>query len=613
MSRNNHRNGGRMHGPVAMAGDKPKNFKGSAKRLLSWLKPYRAGLITAMIFAVVTTLCSVFAPKVLGLITTELYEGTMRMLAGTGGINMKYIFAVMVVLAALYLGSVCFQYFTQFIMARVSQRTMYDMRKAIQAKLTRLPLNYFDTRAYGDILSRVTNDVDTVSSGLQQSITQIITSVVTVVGIVVMMLSINPLMTLLALLILPITLVLTMTIVKKSQKYFVGNQRALGDLNGHIEEMYTGFNIVKLFSMEKKAAQEFSQVNGELYNYNWKSQFAAGLMMPVVGFVGNLGYVAVAVVGGMLAVSGSLAVGDIQAFIQYVRQFNQPISQTANIANIMQSCIAAAERVFELLDETEEPAESENPVKLEDVRGEVSFENVVFGYNPENPLITGLNLNIKSGQKVAIVGPTGAGKTTLINLLMRFYDVNSGAVKIDGVDIRDMRRDDLRDIFGMVLQDTWLFYGSIKENIRYGDMQSSDDEVVRSAKLACAHHFIKTLPDGYNMMLNEEASNISQGQKQLVTIARAIISDPKILILDEATSSVDTRTEVLIQKAMVNLMKDRTSFIIAHRLSTIRDADVILVMNKGDIVEAGTHEELMAKKGFYENLYNSQFAEKQAV
>lgn len=535
------------------------------------------------------------------------------MIEGTGGINLKYIFMVMLALAALYLGAVLFQYFTQFIMARVSQRTMYDMRKAIQAKLTKLPLNYFDTQAYGDILSRITNDVDTVSTGLQQSVTQIIVSAVTVVGIVVMMLLINPVMTLIALLVLPITLVLTTVIVKKSQKYFVGNQKALGDLNGHIEEMYTGFNIVKLFSMEKKASKEFAEVNGELYNYNWKSQFAAGLMMPIVGFVGNLGYVMVAVAGGIFAVSGSLSVGDIQAFIQYVRQFNQPISQTANIANIMQSCIAAAERVFELLDEAEEPAESKTPARLETVHGEVDFENVVFGYNPEKPLITGLNLNIKSGQKVAIVGPTGAGKTTLINLLMRFYDVNAGAIKIDGVDIRDMKRDDLRDIFGMVLQDTWLFYGSIKENIRYGNMQSTDEDVVRAAKLACAHHFIKTLPEGYNMMLNEEASNISQGQKQLVTIARAIISNPKILILDEATSSVDTRTEVLIQKAMVNLMKDRTSFIIAHRLSTIRDADVILVMNKGDIVEAGTHEELMAKKGFYENLYNSQFAEKQAV
>lgn len=527
--------------------------------------------------------------------------------------NFDSIYRIAITLLIIYVISSVFIYIQGLAVAGVSQKVSYQLRKDISEKINRIPLKYYDTKTHGEILSRITNDVDTVSQSLQQSLTQIISSVVTIVGIVVMMLSISPLMTLIAIASLPVTLILVTIIVKLSQKHFKGQQSSLGDINGHVEEMYGGHIIVKAFNMEERSIAKFKETNEALYKSSWKANFISGLMMPIVGFVGNLGYVAVCIVGGNLVISNTIAVGDIQAFIQYIRSFNQPISQTANIANLLQSTMAASERVFEFLEEEEEVPEAENPVKLDKVQGYVTIKNMSFGYTPDKMILKNANIEVKPGQKIAIVGPTGAGKTTLINLLMRFYDVNEGSIEIDGVDIRNMKRSDLRDIFGMVLQDTWLFNDTIRANLKYGNENCTEEEMIQGAKSAHADHYIRVHPDGYDMVINEESNNISQGQKQLLTIARAFLSNPQILILDEATSSVDTRTEIRIQKAMNNLMKNRTSFIIAHRLSTIRDADLILVMKDGNIIESGTHAELMAQNGFYEQLYNSQFENSEAV
>ncbi|MBC8569342.1 ABC transporter ATP-binding protein [Oscillospiraceae bacterium NSJ-54] len=590
---------------------KPKDFKGTLKRLLGYLKPYRVSLGVAILFILLATLFSILSPKVLGMATTELFSGFQRMATG-GGIDFEAVGRILIVLGIIYLLSALFNYIQQYMIAGISQKTMYNLRKDVDEKLAKLPLNYFDTRTYGEILSRVTNDVDTVSTSFQQSISQLITSVATVIGILVMMLVISPWLSLIALITLPLSMLASMKVVKRSQGFFKGQQISIGELNGHVEEMYTGHEVIKLYGREKQVTEEFDKINDKLFDNAWKAQFCSSIIMPIIGFVGNLGYILVCVGGGVMVSAGMLPLGDIQAFIQYLRQFNQPISQTANIANIIQSTVAAAERIFEVLDEQEEVPDTDHPVKLTSVKGEVVFENVTFGYDKEHPLIKNLNFSVKPGQKIAIVGPTGAGKTTLVNLLMRFYDVDGGRILIDGVDIMDMTRDDLRDMFGMVLQDTWSFKGTIRENIRYGDLGQNDKNVVKAADAAYADHFIRTLPGGYEMILNEDASNISQGQKQLLTIARAVLSDPSILILDEATSSVDTRTELLIQKAMNKLTEGRTSFVIAHRLSTIRDADCILVLKDGDIIETGSHEELMAQGGFYKTLYNSQFAQPEA-
>ncbi len=605
-------------GPMTGAGEKAKNFKGTMKNLIGYLKPFTASIIVVIIFAVGSAAFSIIGPKVLGKVTTNIFEGLVGKLTGSGvGIDFEYIGRILIILLALYVVSTLFSFVQGFIMSGVTQKVSYNLRKEISEKINRMPLKYFDNKTHGEVLSRVTNDVDTVSQNLNQSMTQVITSITTLIGVLIMMISISGIMTVATLLILPISMLLISVVVKKSQKHFRNQQRYLGDVNGQVEETYGGHNIVKAFNGEEEAIREFNKLNDKLYDSAWKSQFLSGMMMPIMTFVGNLGYVVVSILGGWLAIKNTIQVGDIQSFIQYVRSFNQPIAQSAQIANLMQSTAAAAERVFEFLEEEEEVQFAENPVKIknslvaedygEDIKGEVNFENVHFGYTEDKIIINDFSAHVKPGQKVAIVGPTGAGKTTMVKLLMRFYDVNSGAILIDGHNIEDFNRQDLRSIFGMVLQDTWLFNGSIKENIRYGRLDATDEQVIAAAKAANVNHFVKTLPDGYDMILNEEANNVSAGQKQLLTIARAILADPKILILDEATSSVDTRTEVLIQKAMDNLMKNRTSFVIAHRLSTIRDADLILVMKDGDIVEQGTHKELLAAKGFYENLYNSQF------
>ena len=601
---------GPMGGPDPMGGgEKAKNFKGSIGKLTKYMGRYRFAILIVMIFAAVSTVFSVIGPKVMGKATTALAEGLMGKIAGTGGIDFDYIAKIILITLGLYAISTVFSFIQGWTMTTITQKICYRLRKEISEKINRMPMKYFEGRTYGEVLSRITNDVDTLGMALNQSITQIITSVATLIGVLVMMISISPLMTLIALFILPVSLILISTVVRKSQKYFKTQQEYLGHINGQVEETYGGHLVIKAFNKEEETTEKFNQTNKILYDSAWKSQFLSGLMQPIMNFVGNLGYVAVAISGAILATRGVITIGDIQAFIQYVKNFTQPITQMAQVANQVQSMAAAAERVFEFLEEEEEDQIVENPVKLDEIKGSVEFKNVHFGYNPENIIVNDFSAKVKPGQKIAIVGPTGAGKTTMVKLLMRFYDVNAGEILIDGHNVKDFNRHDLREAFGMVLQDTWLFKGSIMENIRYGRLDATDEEVIEAAKAAHAHHFIKTLPDGYNMELNEDASNVSQGQKQLLTIARAILADNKIMILDEATSSVDTRTEVRIQKAMDNLMKGRTSFIIAHRLSTIKNADLILVMKDGDIIEQGTHEELLAANGFYADLYNSQFEE----
>ncbi len=599
---------GPMGGGFQIRGEKPRNFKGTMANFIKYISEFKVSVIIVMIFAVLSTLFTIVGPKILGKATTKLFEGITGRITGTGsGIDFGYIGNIILISVGLYVISALFSYIQGWIMSGVSMKITYRFRKDISQKINRMPLKYFDGTSHGEVLSRVTNDVDTVSQTLNQSLTQIITSVTAVLGVLIMMLTISWIMTLVALLIIPLSLVIILTVVRRSQKYFKQQQDYLGHVNGHVEEMYGGHNVMRAFNGEEKSAEKFDSYNNVLYGAAWKSQFLSGMMMPVTFFIGNIGYVAVCVLGGWLAVQGKLAVGDILAFMLYIRSFMQPISQLANISNILQQTTASAERVFDFLKEKEEVPETRTPVKLDNISGNVEFKNVHFGYNPDQTIIKSFSANVKPGQKIAIVGPTGAGKTTMVKLLMRFYDVNSGAIFIDGNNIKDFTRQDLRAIFGMVLQDTWLYNGTILENIRYGHQDAKDKEVIESAKIAHIDHFIHTLPDGYNMELNEETSNISEGQKQLLTIARAILANPKILILDEATSSVDTRTEQLIQRVMDNLMKDHTSFIIAHRLSTIRNADLILVMNNGDIVEQGKHEELLARGGFYANLYYSQF------
>ena len=598
---------GRMGGRHGMSTEKAKDFKGTMKKLMGYLTQYKIGLLLVVIFAIGSTIFNIAGPKILGKATTELFHGLISKVSGGSGIDFDKIAKILIGLMCLYVCSALFSFIQGYIMTGVSQKLTYRMRKEISEKIDRLPMGYFDKMTHGEILSRITNDVDTLSQSLNQSATQVITSVATIIGVLVMMLSISPLMTVIAILILPLSMELIGMIVKRSQRYFKEQQEYLGYVNGQVEEVYGGHNIVKAFNKEDDVIDEFDRDNDRLYRSAWKSQFLSGMMMPIMQFVGNLGYVAVVILGGYLAIKKTIEVGDIQSFIQYVRNFTQPIQQVAQVANMLQSTAAASERVFEFLEEPEEEAAPENPVVLKNPEGAVEFEHVHFGYNPEHTIIHDFSVKVEPGQKIAIVGPTGAGKTTMVKLLMRFYDVSGGSIKVDGYDIREFDRGELRRMFGMVLQDTWLFKGSIEDNIRYGKLDATHEDVVKAADAAYAHRFIQTLPGGYGMELNEEASNVSQGQKQLLTIARAILADPKILILDEATSSVDTRTEVRIQKAMDNLMKGRTSFIIAHRLSTIRDADLILVMKEGDIVEMGRHEELLAKNGFYADLYNSQF------
>lgn len=594
-------------------GEKPKDFKGTLRRLIHYLQPHRYRLLGVLVAAILSTVFSIISPKVMAEGTDILSQGAIAILQGIqgAGIDFPALMKVLYLLLGLYLFSAAFMYIQQYLMAGVAQRVVYDMREQISAKVGRLPLKYFDSRTHGETLSRATNDVDNISNTLQQSLAQFITSVVTIVGVIIMMLTISPWMTLITILTLPLSVIVVMLVASRSQKHFAGQQKSLGELNGHVEEMYTGHKVVKAFGREEQSVEQFEKVNEELYESGWKAQFISGIIMPLMSFVGNLGYVLICVVGGIFVTRGAISIGDILAFTQYSRQFTQPINQIANISNIIQSTIASAERVFELLDEEEEVPESNQPVQLQQPKGAVSFQGVNFGYKPDELLIKNMNIDVKPGQTVAIVGPTGAGKTTLINLLMRFYEIQDGRITIDGIDIRDMERGKLRSLFGMVLQDTWLFNGTIRDNIAYGREGASEAEIVKAADAAHADHFIRTLPDGYDTVLNEEASNISQGQKQLLTIARAILANPSILILDEATSSVDTRTEIFIQKAMNDLMKDRTSFVIAHRLSTIRGADLILVMDHGNVIEQGNHEELMAQQGFYADLYNSQFAEQQ--
>ncbi|WP_088226500.1 ABC transporter ATP-binding protein [Desulfosporosinus sp. FKB] len=602
--------GGMGGGPGGMmqGGEKARDFRGTMKKLLNYLRPYRTAMIFVIIFAAASSVFSIVGPKILGNVTTNLFEGALSKLSGSGsGIDFNYIGNTILLLAGLYFLSALFSYVQGWVMTGVAMKVSYQFRKDISEKINRMPLGYFERTNHGEVLSRVTNDVDTLSQTLNQSLTQIITSVTTVLGVLVMMLSISWLLTLVAFMVIPLSMIIIMVIIKYSQKYFKLQQDYLGNVNGHVEEMYSGHVIMKAFNGEEKSIEKFEGFNRKLYRVAWKSQFLSGLIMPIMSFVGNLSFVLVSVLGGWLVIKKSMQVGDIQAFIQYVRSFTQPITQLANISNILQQTAASAERVFEFLAEENEVPESTDPVKLERVQGSVEFRDVHFGYEPDKIIINKFSAYIKPGQKVAIVGPTGAGKTTIVKLLMRFYDVNDGTILVDGHDIRDFSRHDLRSLFGMVLQDTWLYNGTIMENIRYGRLEASDQEIMEAAKAARVDSFVHTLPKGYNMVLNEEASNVSQGQKQLLTIARAILADPKILILDEATSSVDTRTEVEIQKAMDHLMENRTSFIIAHRLSTIRDADLILVMNHGDIIEQGHHKELLAKGGFYANLYNSQF------
>lgn len=616
--------GGRGFGPMGGFGmpvQKPKNFKATFKRLVSYFLPYKYRLLIIFVAAIIGTVFNIVGPKILGLATTRLFEGLLAKFRvfqfnqlhpqhplPIPGIDFTYIGNILLLLLGLYVVSALFQYLQQYIMASVAQKTVYTMRKQVDEKLTRLPLKYFDGRTHGEIMSRAVNDMDNISTTLQQSLTQFITSVVTVVGVIIIMFTISVWLSLVVIITLPLSLFATVGVAKRSQRYFAGQQRALGRLNGHVEEMYTGHRIVKAFGHEQRSIATFDDLNEKLYEQGWRAQFMSGIIMPLMMFIGNLGYVFVAVVGGIMVTNKSIAIGDVQAFIQYARQFTMPIAQLANIANVIQSTIASAERIFELLDEEEEVPETETAKAIEHPDGSVQFEHVSFSYSDETPLIEDMNIDVKPGQTIAIVGPTGAGKTTLVNLLMRFYEVKGGRILVDGVDITEIKRGNLRRMFGMVLQDTWLFNGTIRANIAYGREGATEAEMVQAAKAAHADHFIRTLPEGYDTVLNQEATNISQGQKQLLTIARAVLADPEILILDEATSSVDTRTEVAIQKAMGELMKGRTSFVIAHRLSTVRDADLILVMNHGTIVEKGTHQELLTANGFYADLYNSQFA-----
>ena len=590
-------------------GEKPKDLKKSVKKLMQYIAKYKIGIFVVMLFAAFSTIFNVAGPKILGKATTALSEGLMKKIQGTGSIDFHKIGLILLIVLALYLVSALFSFVQGWIMTGITQKVCYRLRREISEKINRMPMKYFESRTYGEVLSRITNDVDTLGQGLNQSITTIITSVATLIGVLVMMLSISPLMTLIALVILPISMGLIALVTRKSQKYFHAQQEYLGHINGQVEEVYGGHLVVKAFNHEKETIDEFERTNRILYNSAWKSQFLSGMMQPIMMFVGNLGYACVALTGGLLAIKNVITIGDIQAFIQYVKNFTQPIQQIAQVINMVQSMSAASERVFEFLEEEEEIQLAEQPADISKVTGEVTFDHVGFGYQPEQPIIHDFSAHVEPGQKIAIVGPTGAGKTTMVKLLMRFYDVDRGSIRLNDRDIRDFNRRDLRDAFGMVLQDTWLFKGTIMENIRYGRLDATDEEVIAAAKAARAHHFIQTLPGGYQMELNEDASNVSQGQKQLLTIARAILADNKILILDEATSSVDTRTEIEIQKAMDNLMKGRTSFVIAHRLSTIRNADLILVMKDGDIIEQGDHDTLLAANGFYANLYNSQFEE----
>lgn len=599
--------GGRHGARGANSGEKAKDFKGTMKKLIHYMASYKVALFFVMIFAIGGTIFNIVGPKILGKATTEIFNGLVSKISGGSGIDFDRVARILITLLGLYIVSATFSFIQGYIMTGISQKMTYRLRKEISEKINRMPMSYFDKYTHGEVLSRITNDVDTLGQSLNQSATQMITSVTTIIGVLVMMLSISPLMTVVALLILPLSMALISAIVKRSQRYFKDQQEYLGHINGQVEEVYGGHNIVKAFNKEEDIIHTFDETNDVLYQSAWKSQFLSGMMMPVMQFVGNIGYVAVSILGGYLAIKNAIEVGDIQSFIQYVRQFTQPIQQVAQVANMLQSTAAASERVFEFLEEEEEDTTVSDPVSVDGLEGRVEFEHVKFGYNPDHTIIHDFNAKVEPGQKIAIVGPTGAGKTTMIKLLMRFYDVNGGAIKVDGHNLKDFNRSELRQMFGMVLQDTWLFNGTIEENIRYGKLDATHEEVVEAAKAAYVHRFVQTLPNGYNMVLNEEASNVSQGQKQLLTIARAILADPKILILDEATSSVDTRTEIRIQKAMDNLMQGRTSFIIAHRLSTIRDADMILVMKDGDIIEQGTHEELLAKNGFYAELYNSQF------
>ena len=598
-----------MKGPHGgmRGGAKAKDFKGSLKKLVKYMSVYKVQMLFVAVFAVCGTVFNIVGPKILGKATTEIFNGLVSKVSGGSGMDFGKIGQILLITLGLYVVSALCSFIQGMIMTGISQKTTYRLRKDITEKVNRMPMDYFDTKPVGEVLSRVTNDVDTLGQSLNQSATQLITSVTTLIGVLVMMLSISPLMTVVALLILPISVGLISFVMKHSQKYFSGQQEYLGNVNGQVEEVYSGHNVIKAFNKEDDVIREFDRTNDKLYESAWKSQFFSGMMMPVMQFVGNLGYVGVAILGGFLAIKKTIEVGDIQSFIQYVRNFTQPIQQVAQVTNMLQLAAASSERVFEFLEEKEEDQTVEHPVSVEGLHGNVQFENVHFGYNPEKIIINDFSANVKEGQKIAIVGPTGAGKTTMIKLLMRFYDVNSGSIKIDGHDVRDFNRSELREMFGMGLQDTWLFHGTIMDNIRYGKLDATEEEVIQAAKAAHVHRFVQTLPGGYQMEINEEATNISQGQKQLLTIARAILADPKILILDEATSSVDTRTEVRIQKAMDNLMKGRTSFVIAHRLSTIRDADLILVMKDGDIIEQGTHTQLLAQNGFYAELYNSQF------
>ena len=599
--------GGPRPGGRFAPGEKPKNFKHSMKKLISYLGIYRIPILIVMILAAVSTVFAVAGPKITAKATNALFDGLMRKIAGTGGIDFDYIKKILLFTLALYLFSTVANFSQGWIMGGISQKISFRLRKDISEKIGRMPMSYFESRTYGEVLSRITNDVDTLGMTLNQSITQIITSVATLIGTLVMMLSISPLMTLISLVVLPVSAFLLSFVIKKSQKHFRTQQEYLGHINGLVEETYSGHTVIQAFNKEEETVSDFCRTNDVLYKSAWKSQFLSGIMMPVMVFVGNMGYAGVAIAGGLLAIRGIIGIGDIQAFIQYVKQFTQPIQQIAQVINQVQSMAAAAERVFEFLDEDEEEQIPENAVIPQNISGNVSFSHVRFGYTPDKIVIGDFSAEVSSGQKIAIVGPTGAGKTTIVKLLMRFYDVNGGSISLDGVDVRKMPRAELRKHFGMVLQDTWLFNGTIMENIRYGRLDATDEEVIAAAKAAHAHHFIKSLPDGYNMVLNEDASNVSQGQKQLLTIARAILADSKVMILDEATSSVDTRTEVLIQDAMDRLMNGRTSFVIAHRLSTIRNADMILVMKDGDIVEQGNHEQLLEQNGFYAQLYNSQF------
>lgn len=605
----NNRRRGPMGGPGrGMApGEKAKDLKGTMVKLIKYMRRFYVPIVMVIIFAIASTVFNIVGPTILGDATTEIFKGLVRKVSGGSGIDFDKVKHILLMLLSLYVASAIFSFIQGLIMTHVSNNVSYQMRKDISEKIHRMPMKYFESRTYGEVLSRITNDVDTLGNGLNQSVTQLITSLTTMIGVVIMMLTISPLMTLITLLILPVSMIFISFIMKHSQKYFKTQQEYLGHINGQVEENYGGHLVVKAFGKEQDVINEFKKTNNVLYNSAWKSQFLSGMMQPIMTFVGNLGYVGVAISGAFLAINGTITIGDIQAFITYVKNFTQPIAQIAQVTNMMQSMMAAAERVFEFLEEEEEDQITENPVPIENVKGVVDFEHVHFGYNPDNIIVNDFNAHVKAGQQVAIVGPTGAGKTTMVKLLMRFYDVNSGEIKLDGHNLKDYNRNELRNAFGMVLQDTWLFKGSIMENIRYGRLDATDEEVIAAAKSAHAHHFIKTLPGGYDFELNEEASNVSAGQRQLLTIARAILADNPVMILDEATSSVDTRTEHRIQRAMDNLMKGRTSFVIAHRLSTIKNADIILVMKDGDIIEQGSHEELMAKKGFYADLYNSQF------